>query len=115
MGFPTDIAINNPYGPILFGRDKNYYQQITVSIVGNWNTNCDTVITFTTQGVQFLNMGSGIIEYSFNGNTVHGQLNSADASSGLTFDQRVVSKIWFRVKTGSTGPITVSVQAWSIQ
>lgn len=101
------------------GRDFNYFVETAV----NWTTfgggstdgyGPDQVITFITQGVMFLNLGSGTVEYSFNGNTVHGELNSANPSVGMVFDNRIISLIWFRVKTGSSGPITISVQAWGI-
>ena len=102
------------------GRDFNFYQVLPV----NWSTfgggasdgyGCDMIITFTTTGVMFLNEGTGTVEYSFNGSTVHGELASGSPTAGLTFDNRVISLIWFRVKTGSNGPINVSVQAWSIR
>lgn len=102
------------------GRDFNFYQKIAV----NWSTfgggsvdgyQPDMIITFSTQGVLFLNEGTGVVEYSFNGNTVHGELDSTKPSVGLTFDNRVISMIWFRVKSGSSGPITVRVDAWSIR
>jgi hypothetical protein len=114
------------FGPITKtqGRDSSFYKQIAV----NWTTfggsgiyasdgySPDVIITFTTQGLMLLNLGSGstnVVEYSFNGNTVHGELNPTNPSAGMTFDNRVQSLIWFRVKSGSTGPITVSVQAWA--
>lgn len=102
------------------GRDYNYFQKTAV----NWSTfgggasdgyGPDQIITFSTQGVMFLNEGSGVVEYSFNGNTVHGELDSSKITAGLSFDNRVISMIWFRVKSGSTGPITISVQAWGIR
>lgn len=103
-----------------YGYDHNFFQKISVTATtfgGGSVTGVqpDVIITFTTQGIQLLNLGTGVVEFSFNGNTVHGELNSANPSVGLTFDNRVVSKIWFRVQAGSTGPITVSVNAWSIQ
>lgn len=74
----------------------------------------DMIVRFTTVGVIFINEGSGTVEYSFNGTTVHGELTGGATSPNrsLTFANRVISKIWFRVKSGSSGPITVSVQAW---
>lgn len=104
----------NPLGSITWGKDFNFFQKVAVSTVGTFNTNCDVVITFTTQGLMLLNLGSGVVEFSFNGTQVHGELNSANASAGLSFDNRVVSKIWFRVQSGSSAPITVSVMAWSV-
>ena len=99
------------------GRDFNFFEKVDV-IATDFGSNSvdgyqpDMFITFPTTGATFLNEGTGVIEYSFNGNTVHGELNSAKASAGLSFDNRSITKIWFRLKSGSTGPITVSVQAW---
>lgn len=101
--------------PITWGRDWNFFQKLSVSNTG-YNPYADMIITFTTQGVQMLNLGSGstaVVEYSFNGVTTHGEMNPQNPSAGMTWDNRVVSKIWFRVQTGSTGPIVVSVQAWA--
>jgi hypothetical protein len=105
----------DPGAPILYGRDYNFFQKLSVTNVSAFNTNADMIITFSTQTVMFLNVGSGVIEYSFNGNTVHGELNSANLSAGKSFDNRVISKIWFRVQAGSVAPITVAVEAWGIR
>ena len=99
------------------GRDFNFFQKVSVTATTFGGSSVDgyqpdIIITFPTQGVIFLNEGSGIVEYSFNGNTLHGELDSTKPSVGLAFDNRVVSKVWFRVKSGSSGPIVVSVQAW---
>lgn len=100
------------------GRDFNFYQkyEVTASTFGGHSDDGnqpDMIITFPTQSVIFLNEEtSGVIEYSFNGNTVHGELDPTLPTRGLTFDNRVVSMIWFRVKSGSTGPLTVRVDAW---
>ena len=102
------------------GKDRNFFQKVSVtsssfgavSVDGNQP---DMMITFLTQGAMFLNLGTGVVEFSFNGNTVHGELNSANPSSGLTFNDRIISKIWFRVQSGSSGPIVVSVSAWGMR
>src|SRR5271157_3134921 len=109
------MSSQNPLSAIVQGRDWNFFQKVTVSNTGSFNTNCDIVIPFTTQGIQFLNLGTGVVEVSLNGNTVHFELNSANPSAGLTFDNRVISKVWFRVQTASTAPIIVSVMAWARQ
>jgi len=99
--------------PITTGRDHNFFQKVSVSQGGTaFATNADIIITFTSQEVMFVNLGTGTVEYSFNGFNVHGELNSANVTANLTFENRVIAKIWFRVQTGSSGPITVSVQAW---
>ena len=108
-------------GKTTLGKDFNFYQKLSVvatdfgsnSVDGNQP---DMIITFSTQTVMFLNENtSGIVEYSFNGNTVHGELDPTLPTKAMTFDNRVVSKIWFRIKSGSSGPITVRVDAWGIR
>jgi hypothetical protein len=92
------------------GKDFNFFQRINVTNT-LFGDHPDAVITFTTQGIIFLNEGSGVIEVSFNGNTVHTELNSADPSKGITFDNRAISMIWLRVKSG--GPmIPIRIEAW---
>lgn len=113
---PTNNFPNIGYTTL--GFDRNFFQKITVtaSSFGGGSIDGyqpDVVITFNTQSAMFLNLGTGVVEFSFNGQTVHGELNSANPSAGLAFDNRPVSKIWFRVQSGSSGPINVSVQAWS--
>lgn len=100
------------------GRDFNYYTKLAVSATTFGGSSVDgyqpdIIIKFPTYGLIFLNEGSGVVEYSFNGTTIHGELDSTKASSGLSFDNRVVSLAWFRVKAGSTGPINISIHAWS--
>lgn len=102
------------------GRDFNFFQKLatTATTFGGGSADGyqpDMIIPFTTSGILMLNEGSGAVEFSLNGTTVHGELDSAGASKGLSFDNRVMSLIWFRVKSGSSGPITISVQAWSVQ
>jgi hypothetical protein len=118
-------------GSVVLGYDRNFFTKVTVTATsfGQFTSTSpspyvpgpapDVVITFNTQGLQLLNLttpgtSGSVVEYSFNGQTVHGELNPTNGSIGLTFDNRPVSKIWFRVQTGSAGPIQVSVQAWSI-
>ena len=100
------------------GYDRNFFQKISVSATtfGGGSVDGyqpDMIIRFNTSSVMFLNLGTGTLEFSFNGNTVHGELSSANPSAGLVFDNRAISKIWFRVQTGSTAPIAVAVYAWS--
>lgn len=117
MAFPGIKKINQ-------STDFNYFQKVDV----NWSQfgapdgytitdgyGPDLVIKFVTQSIMFLNEGTGVVEYSFNGVTVHGELDSANSSKFLTFDSRVVSTIWFRVKSGSTGPIKIRVDAWGLR
>jgi hypothetical protein len=107
------------------GRDYNYFQKIAV----DWTSfgagssdgyGPDAIITFSTQTVMFVNLtasgtSDSVVEYSFNGNVLHGELNPTNSTIALTFENRTISQIWFRIQSGSSGPITVSVQAWGIR
>ena len=105
-----------------FGRDHEYYKSLTVS----WSQfgapdgytladgyGPDLIITFPTQGIMFTNESAQTVEYSFNGTTVHGVLNGNTNSTtrSVIFNNRVVSLIWFRMKSGSTAS-DITVTAW---
>jgi len=117
MGFPFDRS-NDPKATISYGRDFNFFANVTPGHSGSgaFATDCDVVITFQTDTVTFWlpTTGGGSVQYSFNGNTVHGTLDSANTlgPNTLTFQDRVISKIWFTT-TGSS-PI-VRVEAWAIR
>jgi len=107
------------------GRDFNYFSSTIVS----WTQfgasdgytvddgyGPDLVITFPTYGLIFTNETSGqVVEYSFNGTTVHGVLDGTTTSTTrvVTFLNRQQSLIWFRLKSGSGGPATITVTAWA--
>lgn len=100
-----------------YGQSFDFFSKVTVtrSTFGDPNDGYrqDVLISFTTQSVMFLNENSsGVVEYSFNGFDVHGELDPTLPSRGLTFDNRVACKIWFRIKSGSSGPIVVRLDAW---
>lgn len=104
------------------GRDFNYYNSMTVTWSqfgapdGYTTTDGygpDLIITFPTQGIMFTNeTTSTVVEYSFNGSTVHGVLDGTAGSTTkvVKFDNRQVSLIWFRIKSGSSPVITTT--AW---
>jgi hypothetical protein len=108
------------------GRDYNYFNKFTVTwsnFGGGNNGNPDGFISFSTQSMQFINLtvaqmasptypGTSVVEYSFNGTTVHGELGSCLQNTYLDFENRVASLIWFRLQSGSSGTVVVSVQAW---
>lgn len=110
----------NKYPKVGFkkGRDFNFFEKVNV-VAADFGSESvsgeqpDVVFTFITTSLLLLNeASSGVVEYSFNGTTVHGELDSAGTSKGMVFDNRTVSMIWFRVKSGSTGPMSVRVEAW---
>jgi hypothetical protein len=100
------------------GPKRDYFSKTTVT----WTTfgggapdgyGPDLVIPFSTAGFQVVNLGSGIVEYSFDGVTVHGQTNSADTTVNMMFNNRIAPLVWLRLQ--SAGSIVVSWQAWAQQ
>jgi len=87
----------------------NYFDEVTVD-VAVFPSAPQVNFEFLSQGFSFLNTGANIVEYSFDGDIVHGNLNPSDASAGLVFDNRVESKVWFRYVGGAS---TVRVEAWA--
>ena len=97
--------------PITQGADFNFFQKVTVS-GASFATNADVAINIKFQeGFTISNEGTSVIEYSFNGTTLHGDLDSAKDSKTVKFDHRRVTAIWFRLKSGSSS--VVRVEAWS--
>lgn len=62
------------------------------------------VISFTMD-----NEGDGVVEYSFDGSTVHGDMTPGEASASLKFTDRTAFFIWFKVASGTQ---TVRVEGW---
>ena len=86
----------------------NYFSVITVDGY-EFPIKPQVVFPFNSQGFTLLNRGSHIIFYSFDGTTIHGDLNPADASRNLSFDTRNECKIWF---AGLDGYGTCRVESW---
>ena|SRR3972149_1802208 len=96
--------------PIIQGVDFNYFSKITVD---GYNFSNESDIYLNIRGQQtfsLINEGSAVIEYSFNGNTLHGDLTPNSPTAALFFDNRRVTAIWFR--TTAPGQV-VRVEAWS--
>lgn len=54
-----------------------------------------------------------VVEVSFTGYGVEDELDGSNsATKFLVYQNRPISTIWFRVKSGSSGPATVAVRAW---
>ena len=90
----------------------NFFTKINVTSTSfashlvSWN--------FNSIGFSFLNEADAravVVEYSFDGTTVHGDLTPLLPSEGIVFDNRMVSKVWFRLVTAGT-PALVRVEAW---
>jgi hypothetical protein len=101
------------------GFSFDFFELITVSATtfgGNSvsGQQPDLIVPFPTAGFSLINYGTTgqAVEYSFNGNTVSGELVPGTASASLQFDNRAASLMWFRLKSGSTGSPVIRVEAW---
>lgn len=107
-------------GYTTLGRDFNFYQKISVTATSFGGNSVDgyqpdLIITFPTNTVLFFSEGSGasaVVEYSFSGTQLHGEMDPSKSTGSLSFPNRSVSKIWFRIKSGSSGPVNIRVDAW---
>jgi hypothetical protein len=113
--YPNDRS-NDPKGPITYGRDFNFFANVTptISISTAFNFDADVVILFPSYTVTFTTAATGgaVAQYSFNGNTVHGDIGAVSGGVGVTslvFENRQISKIWFR------GTGIIRVEAWGIR
>lgn len=104
------------------GLDHNYFKLVSVTNttfgVSSDGYNPDVFAWAMNQGLSLINYGSGAtntVEYSFSGYNVHGELVPETPSASLVFDNRPVSKIWFRLKQGSSGPVSVRVEIWPLR
>ena len=92
------------------GVDPSYYEtfSITLSDFGDAEGLANVFIPIRGPVMSFYlrNSGGGTVNYSFNGNTMHGSL--ATMTERL-YSFRKVSKIWFAVPAGAT---TVELDAW---
>lgn len=91
----------------------NYFNRINV-----WSTDFEEhelTWDFVSYGIYLFNESASatdIIEYSFNGADVHGDLVPGTETAGIEFYGRRHSKIYFRRKSG-TGDISLRIEAWS--
>jgi len=106
-----------------YGRNFNFFQKVSVTATSFGSNSVDgyqpdALITFPTQTVTFQlepaaeSDGYGLIQYSFNGITIDGDMSYGNYSANLTFENRVISKIWFKLVSGSA---TVRIEAWGIR
>lgn len=86
----------------------NYFDNITVDGY-DFPESPQVVFGFLSDGIALLNRGSYTIEYSFDGQRLHGDLDPSDESKGITFDNRTESAMWFRAVDGYG---EVRVEAW---
>lgn len=92
-------------------KDINYFEKFDVSstsfdILADWN--------FISIGIALMvesNDVTDVVQYSFDGKKVHGDMTPTMPSEAIIFDNRFQSKIWFRRATPGN-PVVVRVEAW---
>ena len=92
-------------------KDTNFFFKLDVSDTTfgdpiSWN--------FNSVGLALMvesNNSDDIIQYSFDGETVHGDMRPLFPSEAIIFDNRAQSKVWFRRATPGDAVI-VRVEAW---
>lgn len=96
-------------------KNINFYEEVGVETTDfndcyvNWNFNS---VGFSLDVESY--DSHDIIEYSFNGNTVHGCLIPQSVRQGVMWDNRVQNKVWLRRRfdPDSNLPIIVRIEAW---
>ena len=115
--FPNDRS-SDPNAKIGYGKDFNFFKSTTPGSSGaaTFATDADCVINMHAPSytVTFWAPSGTSVQYSFNGFTVHGTLDGSNtvAPNSLTFQNRVISKIWF---TYIAGAGNVRVEAWAVR
>jgi len=92
-------------------KDSNFFGKYRVSstsfeVVATWN--------FISVGIALMvesDLPEDVIQYSFDGETVHGDMTPRLPSEAIIFDNRFQSKVWFRRATPGD-PVLVRVEAW---
>ena len=94
--------------------DYNTFVRVTVDgyEFGDAN-NADVVFDYRHSNLSFSLVweGTGVIEYSFVHPRVHGDMENGQPTQAMFFDNRPVTRIWFRLKSGAGG--TVRVEGWA--
>jgi hypothetical protein len=99
--------MTNPLGPRTLGRDRFFFERKEITST-TFNESADFALTLISKNsVLLINEGPGIIEYSFNGTTVHGELNSSIGTNAVSVNDPSIVKIWFKIKYGISASVTV--------
>jgi hypothetical protein len=113
------MSLGSRIPPKTHDKNHSFYQKLEVSNTTFGTSGdgylCDVAIPFQNTSLLLLNEETGsnkVVEYSFNGIDLHGELDPDLPTKGITFDNRTVYAIWFRVKSGSSGPLTIRIDAW---
>ena len=96
---------------INIGFDDNFFKLVTISNVDFTEDSSVKIDVLNQVSLSLVNYGTETIEYSFNGNKLHGDLRPNTPTEAIFFDDRRVDQIWLRSPTGTT--CEVRVEAWA--
>lgn len=103
------MANNNFIRPNKSKTNFNFFKKLTVTASNFDGYQSDITIPFSTYTVTFFLESGSSVQYSFDGVNVHGDMTSGQASATLTFQNRVISRAWFK------GTGTVRIEAWGLR
>lgn len=93
-------------------KDNNFFDKLEVTSTSfsdhhvRWN--------FTSIGIALMvedDDSANIIQYSFDGTTVHGDMRPRFPSEAIIFDNRMHNRVWFR-RTTPGSAVLVRIEAW---
>lgn len=96
--------------PIVNGKDFNIFKKVAVTATDFTSVPQVTINMRGQDGLLMILESGDPVEYSFNGNTVHGDMTANTPTEKLQFDHRRISHVWFRT-TGTSSNIWVN--AWA--
>jgi hypothetical protein len=95
------------------GYSKSFFQKIVVSS-GTFAATTTPDVVINVYGVSNFTLSNetaaSVVEVSYDGGTVHDELDSTQTTKFLQYLNRPASTIWFRLKSGAAA--TVSIRAW---
>lgn len=94
------------------GADHNHWERVADITATSFADFADVAFRFKGAAKEIILTveGGTTVEYSFNGNTVHGEVIPSSDRSQLIFTRRPAIGMWFKVASG-TGIVTV--EAWA--
>jgi hypothetical protein len=94
-------------------KDNSFFRKYSISDTA-FSSAPTATWNFTSIGIALMiesDDSADVIEYSFDGVTIHGDMTPLMPSEAIIFDNRFHSKVWFRRATAGAA-VTVRVEAW---
>lgn len=94
-------------------KSKNFFAKVEVSST-SFNNAQRVKWDFNSIGLALLvesNDSTDVVQYSFDGKDVHGDMTPLLPSEGIIFDNRFENNVWFR-RASPGDPVTVRIEAW---